>query len=147
MKFSSLGTPMALTVSGYKWTSPCPLMSTYLSVITMSWETAVGPDGQLDTEELDLWKSDLVQAVGHFMGLIHVIDISSTTLDSLYDTPACERLEECETLAGDNVMFPYPVCSSDGCINRDQLTASTKRATPPLCWDGVSGALNRLRAL
>ena len=107
-------------------TSPCPLMSTYLSVITMSWETAVGPDGQLDTEELDLWKSDLVQAVGHFMGLNHVIDVSSSTLDALSDTPACESLEECETLAGDNVMFPYPVCSSDGCINRDQLTAQQR---------------------
>ena len=102
--------------------TPCPLMPSYLSIITLSWETASGEDGQLNTEELELWKSELVQAVGHYMGLNHVIDISGSSLDALSDTPACETLEECETLAGDNVMFPYPVCTSDGCLVRDQLT-------------------------
>lgn len=105
---------------------PGPLMPSHRSIVGVGWNAATGGDGQLDSTELDLLKEELVQGIGHYMGLRHVVDATGTSLDALSDTESCSDLTDCEAKLAANIMFPYPVCSTEGCIARIEITEQQK---------------------
>jgi len=102
---------------------PGPLVATERSAVVVSALTNSGPDLVFDEEEERLYGETIAHEVGHYLGLFHPVEVTYDTWDSLSDTPLCDDRLECETVLGENLMFPYPVCSQWSCRPQDELTA------------------------
>ena len=101
---------------------PGTLISTSRSGIVVSWLANSGGDGRFDDEDLRLFGETLAHEVGHYLGLFHPVEIGADEWDALEDTPQCTSDSGCEDKLGENLMFPYPVCSWTECIPQDELT-------------------------
>ena len=55
-------------------------------------------------------------------GLFHPVETTYDLWDALDDTEKCTNENECEDDLGANLMFPWPVCDSSGCVSQNQLT-------------------------
>ena len=93
------------------------------SVVLISWLGIAGVDGELNTEEeIRMLAETFGHEIGHYMGLFHPVEDDFESWDALEDTPECNRQYTCEQLLQNNLMFPYPVCDYDECLEQDQLT-------------------------
>lgn len=113
------GSPNIYGVSGG---IPGPLVGSARSVVVVSGLTHSGNDLVFDSEEERLLGETLAHETLHFLGLFHPVEPSWDTWDALDDTPECGRQTVCVDELGDNLMFPYPVCTDSGCRPQDQLT-------------------------
>ena len=103
---------------------PGSLALTERSLVVISWLANAGGDGQFSSDDTRLFGETLAHEVGHYMGLFHPVEIDWEYWDALSDTPSCNNASACEDDLGDNLMFPYPVCSGLSCIAQDELTDS-----------------------
>jgi len=101
---------------------PGSVVPTDRTFVLVSWLTHSGADGQFDDDEIRLMGETLAHECGHFMGLAHPVEFSYADWDALSDTEECNSMSECEDLLGNNLMFPYPICTFSGCDPQGQLT-------------------------
>jgi hypothetical protein len=101
---------------------PGALVASPMSAVTISAAMNAGVDLEYDAEEVMLLGETLAHEVGHYTGLFHPVESSWTSYDGLSDTPRCDGEAECIASLGDNLMFPFPVCASDGCTRQGGVT-------------------------
>jgi len=102
---------------------PAPLVATPDSAVLISMDMARGPDAAFSSQEVRILGETMAHEVGHLLGLFHPVEIDLDAWDALDDTPRCERAQGCESQLGDNVMFPYPVCTWSACEPQENLTS------------------------
>ena len=94
------------------------------SIVLISWLGIAGIDGEINTEEeIRMLAETFGHEVGHYMGLFHPVEDNFRNWDALEDTPECSRQYTCEQQLQNNLMFPYPVCNYDVCLEQTELTA------------------------
>lgn len=98
-------------------------LATPRSATVVSWVEHAGRDGDLSEEEALIMGETIAHEVGHYMGLFHPVEDDYRSWDALDDTPRCNREGACEDALGSNLMFPYPLCSRDGCVPQVDLSA------------------------
>lgn len=102
---------------------PGTLSQTGRALVVVSWLANAGGDGQFSNEDVRLFGETLAHEVGHYMGLFHPVEMTFDYWDALSDTQQCASASKCEDQLGENLMFPYPVCSWTECVAQDDLTA------------------------
>lgn len=102
---------------------PGALVPTDRSAVLVSALTGSGPDLVFDAEEERLLGETMAHEVGHYLGLFHPVEPDWTQWDALDDTPECASQEACISQLGDNVMFPFPICTQSACAPQEALTA------------------------
>ena len=90
--------------------------------IVISWIANSGGDGKFSDDDIRLFGETLAHEVGHYMGLFHPVEMTWDSWDALDDTQKCSSQSKCEDGLGDNLMFPYPVCSWTSCVAQDQMS-------------------------
>jgi hypothetical protein len=101
---------------------PGPLVSTPSSAVTVDALTNSGPDLMFSEDEIQIYGETLAHEVGHFIGLFHPVEADYSFFDAVNDTPECASRNDCEDNLGNNLMFPYPVCSFSGCVKQNELS-------------------------
>lgn len=102
---------------------PASMDATPRSAICISWLANSGLDGDFSEDDVRLFGETLAHEVGHYTGLFHPVEMDWSYYDALPDTDSdCDRMSECQDALGDNLMFPYPVCSWTECVPQDQLS-------------------------
>lgn len=91
-------------------------------LVAVAWLGHAGRDGAFSDAEVRIFGETMAHETGHFAGLFHPVEIDLTYQDALDDTPDCETRARCESLLGQNNLFPYPVCGRAGCLSQDELT-------------------------
>jgi len=116
------------TVDGDKWTYgmaggiPGGLVPTDRSAIAISWLAHAGTDGKFSKDETRLYGESVAHEVGHYMGLPHPVEDGYESWDALDDTPQCTSQTACEDALGENIMYPYSICSWTSCLATHELT-------------------------
>lgn len=90
--------------------------------VSLSWLAHAGGNGSFSDDEIRLMGETAAHECGHFMGLFHPVESSYNYWDALADTEQCSTWSSCETKLGDNLMFPYPICSYTSCDPQGELT-------------------------
>lgn len=101
---------------------PAPLTATPRAAIVVSWLANAGGDGRFSDDDIRLFGETLAHETGHYVGLFHPVETTWNYWDALSDTDECGRMSECEDALGENLMFPYPVCTYRECVPQDQMT-------------------------
>jgi len=101
---------------------PGSLISTPRSAVTIGWLANSGLDGSFSPDDIRLMGETMAHEVSHYAGLFHPVETTFELWDAVSDTVNCEDQLSCEHHLGDNLMFPYPVCSTFSCTPQDQLT-------------------------
>jgi hypothetical protein len=101
---------------------PATLVSTERAVVVISWLCNSGIDAQFSDDDIRLFGETLAHEVGHYMGLFHPVEDGWQYWDALSDTDDCSSMNSCQSALGDNLMFPYPVCTAQACTPQDILT-------------------------
>jgi len=102
---------------------PGTLLATERSAVTVSWLEHAGIDGVLSESELQIMCETMAHETGHYMGLYHPVESDYMAWDALEDTLECTSSMECEGALESNLMFPYPICSGDNCVEQVELTS------------------------
>ena len=92
------------------------------SAVVISWLANAGGDGTFSDDDVRLYGETLAHEGGHYTGLFHPVEDGWRYYDALSDTSDCSSTSSCESDLGDNLMFPYPVCSISSCTPQDQLS-------------------------
>lgn len=92
------------------------------SAVVISWLANAGGDGTFSEDDIRLYGETLAHEVGHYTGLFHPVEDGWRYYDALSDTSSCTSTNSCESDLGDNLMFPYPVCTISECTPQDQLS-------------------------
>ncbi len=91
--------------------------------VLVSWLVHAGNDGEFSDDETRILGETLAHETGHFLGLAHPVEADWQQWDALTDTTKCTSTNECQDALGNNLMFPYPVCSSwTECDPQGQMT-------------------------
>lgn len=90
--------------------------------VTLSWLTHAGRDARFQDDEIRLMGETMAHECGHFTGLFHPVEGYYDAWDALPDTPECRTRNECERLLGENVMYPFSICSGGTCVLAEDLT-------------------------
>nr|MBA2320209.1 hypothetical protein [Deltaproteobacteria bacterium] len=109
---------------------PGTVVPTRKTYVLVSWLVHAGFDGTFDTfEEKRIFGETLAHETGHFMGLVHPVEVGWGWFDALLDTDECPSQGSCQTDLGDNLMFPYPVCTgyAEDCLQQGTITLDQKR--------------------
>jgi len=97
-----------------------PSPSTY---VVLAWTTHAGKDRKFDQDEIRLMGETMAHECAHYTGLFHPVESSYDTWDALDDTPECKSAAACDSQLGQNVMYPYPICTGySKCNPQGQLT-------------------------
>ncbi len=112
--------PLVFGISG---DIPGPLVATERSAVQISTTLASGVDGRFTEEETRLFSETMAHEVAHYLGLFHPVEITYDAWDVLDDTPECDAQTPCENELGDNLMFPYPICTLFSCTPQTSITA------------------------
>lgn len=107
---------------GYAGGIPGTLVATDYAAIYASWLANAGGDGSFSDDDVRLFGETLAHEVGHYTGLFHPVEDGWEYWDALSDTAHCASADACESKLGDNLMFPYTLCDTSGCLAQDQLT-------------------------
>lgn len=105
---------------------PGPYLPTPAAAVEVSWIAHAGGNGKFSEAEIQLMGETMAHETGHYMGLFHPVEDGWTYFDAIEDTPTCTSMEQCDARLGENLMYPYPVCtgySFDTCGRQDQMTA------------------------
>jgi len=108
---------------------PGTLGVTDRAAVVVSWLANAGGDGRFSADDIRLYGETLAHEVGHYTGLYHPVEMSWDYWDALDDTDKCRNTRDCEDAMGDNLMFPYPVCSRSACTPQDVLTGEQQGVT------------------
>jgi hypothetical protein len=95
---------------------PGTLSPTPMTYVVVSWLSHAGFDAQFTKAEKSIMGETMAHEVGHYMGLFHPVEENYSEWDALADTPRCDTWSTCEDQLGDNLMFPYSVCSGNDCV-------------------------------
>jgi len=101
---------------------PGSLVSTPRSAVAIGWLANTGLDGEFSSDDIRLMGETMAHETSHYMGLFHPVETSFDVWDAVRDTENCTHVEACESSLGDNLMYPYPVCSAFSCMPQDALT-------------------------
>lgn len=101
---------------------PGTLVSTANAAVYISWLTNAGRDGEFQEYEVQLLGETMAHEVGHYLGLFHPVEATYDYYDALEDTVECTTWSKCEDQLGENLMFPYPLCSFSDCEPQGNLT-------------------------
>ncbi|MCK6520988.1 hypothetical protein L6R49_06030 [Myxococcota bacterium] len=101
---------------------PGTLISTANAAVYISWLTNAGRDGEFQEYEVLLLGETMAHEVGHYLGLFHPVEATYDYYDALEDTVECTSWSKCEDQLGENLMFPYPLCSFSDCEPQGNLT-------------------------
>lgn len=102
---------------------PASMSATPRSAVCISWLANSGLDGDFSDDDIRLFGETLAHEVGHYTGLFHPVEMDWDYYDALSDTDSeCDSMRDCQDALGDNLMFPYPVCSRTECTPQDQLS-------------------------
>ena len=110
-------------VLGFAGSVPGSYFPSPRSAVVISWLTNAGSDGIFSQAELQLFSETLAHEAGHYLGLFHPVEIDYDRWDALADTEDCIDQSSCHATLQNNLMFPYPVCSSSGCVQQNELSA------------------------
>jgi hypothetical protein len=105
---------------------PGTLVSTANAAVYVSWLTNAGRDGEFEEFEVLLLGETMAHEVGHYLGLFHPVEASYDYYDALDDTVECTSYSKCESQLGENLMFPYPLCSFTDCEPQGNLTVDQR---------------------
>ncbi|MEY3212790.1 MAG: hypothetical protein RIT28_3271 [Pseudomonadota bacterium] len=105
---------------------PGTLVSTANSAVYISWLTNAGRDGEFEEFEVLLLGETMAHEVGHYLGLFHPVEATYDYYDALEDTVECTSYSKCESQLGENLMFPYPLCSFTDCEPQGNLTVDQR---------------------
>jgi hypothetical protein len=108
---------------------PGTLIAGPRSAVLLSWLANAGGDGEFSDEDIRLYGETLAHEVGHYMGLYHPVEDGWEYWDALSDTVECDNTQDCEGQLGDNLMFPYPVCTINECVAADQISVDQAGAS------------------
>jgi hypothetical protein len=101
---------------------PGPLEVTDRSATLVSWLAHAGINAEFDADEIGLFGETLAHEVGHYVGLQHPVQSDYSRWDALGDTPECTNATTCESQLGENLMFPYSICSGGSCVDTYIIT-------------------------
>jgi hypothetical protein len=101
---------------------PGPLIATGTSGVTVSALNNSGSDMVFDDDEIGLLGETIAHEAGHYTGLFHPVEGTYDTWDAVTDTPECNGESNCANVLGDNLMYPYPICTQQGCSPQDVVT-------------------------
>jgi hypothetical protein len=101
---------------------PGPLVPTSRSAVQVATTLAAGPDGRFSEEETRLLAETMAHETLHFLGLFHPVESTWAAWDVLGDTDECDSERRCVDELGDNLMFPYPVCSVQSCVPQSWIS-------------------------
>ena len=101
---------------------PGTLLSTQRAAVVISWLENAGVDGIFQEEDVQLMCETMAHELGHYLGLYHPVEMDYDAWDALDDTVMCTDEFVCESELGDNLMYPYPVCSLNDCVNQVNLS-------------------------
>lgn len=105
---------------------PGPYAAADHATVFVSWLANAGNDAAFSSTDVLLMGETMAHEVGHYIGLFHPVEDGFTYWDALDDTAECTGYTRCEEAMGDNLMFPYPVCTgmnSSSCVRQDTLSA------------------------
>ena len=111
---------------------PCSTVPSGRGLVIVSWLAHAGADGILSDDETRLFGETLAHEAGHHMGLYHPVEDGWEYWDAIDDTVECATMDNCESSLGDNLMFPYPVCSWSECT--PQVEMSTGQSSVKHRW-------------
>lgn len=101
---------------------PGPQTATNRSVVAVAWLVHAGANASFNDAEIELMAETMAHEAGHYLGLYHPVEQGWSYWDALSDTSHCQSTGNCESSLGDNLMFPYPICSGSGCVEQSLLT-------------------------
>jgi len=125
----------ANAIHGVSGGIPGTLTESNRGLVVISWLTHAGSDAKFNSAEINLMGETLAHELCHYLGLYHPMDDSEGVMstfdlfDNLQDTEACTTSENCETVLGSNLMFPYTLCQGGTCDPQDQLTPQQTAVT------------------
>jgi hypothetical protein len=110
------------TLFGISGGLPGPVVPTGLSGVAVDMINNAGGDGVYSDADVQMLAETMAHEVGHYIGLFHVVETTFSDWDAVSDTPKCSSAGRCESQLGDNLMFPYPICDRDSCVQQTSLT-------------------------
>lgn len=116
-------------IYGYAGDIPGPMVASSRSGVAINIAEAAGTDGVFDDRDLQILGETMAHETGHYLGLYHPVESTYDKWDALDDTVDCNSQPSCEDLLGSNLMFPFPICSSSGCIHQEQITENQAMVT------------------
>jgi hypothetical protein len=112
---------------------PGPYTPARNGAVFVSWLANAGADARFSPSDVLLYGETMAHEVGHYLGLFHPVEASYRSWDALSDTEECASWNACDNNLGENLMYPYPVCTG-------ATAGSCARQT--LLSDGQAGVLN-----
>jgi hypothetical protein len=93
------------------------------SAVGVSWLAHAGQDGRLSDDEISMMGETMAHEIGHFMGLFHPVEDGAQYFDALDDTSECSSMSQCDSRLSENLMYPYPVCTSwTNCVAQEEVS-------------------------
>ena len=109
-------------VYGLSGDIPGPLVPSRKSAVLLSALFASGADGLFSDTDIQLLGETMAHETAHFLGLYHPVEATYDHWDSLDDTQKCSDMGKCIDKLGNNLMFPYPICTAFNCTPQNMLT-------------------------
>lgn len=110
------------TLFGFAGDIPGPLVASGRSAVSINASAHSGADGLFNASEIQILAETMAHETGHYLGLYHPVEREFAKWDALGDTTECNSDASCVDLLGTNLMFPYTICNSQGCVEQSDLT-------------------------
>lgn len=104
---------------------PGPYSAANHSAVEISWLAGAGRDGEFSNADVLLMGETMAHEVGHYVGLFHPVEDGYVYWDALEDTEECGSWTGCDEQLGENLMYPYPVCTGSAtstCVRQGEIT-------------------------
>lgn len=102
---------------------PGPYTPAPSGAVFVGWLANAGADARFSDNDILLYGETMAHEVGHYLGLFHPVEADYASWDALGDTTECRSWGACDDGLGENLMYPYPVCTgmSSGSCSRQTL--------------------------